>query len=93
MPLLNLNVLTPEFVNLYPNGDTLLQNSSQLSFNAYSSAAFTNIQVILNGADVSSSLAISGPTTNRAVSYPLQSNKVYTASITIQDVGPSRRRK
>jgi hypothetical protein len=78
----------PVITGLYPDGTRLLQATNKLSFTASSLVPITNsgISVVLNGVDVSGSLVITGPATNRSVSYTgLQSNKVYTAALTVTD--------
>jgi hypothetical protein len=74
---------------VYPDGTLLQQGTNALSFIA-SSAAYsvntTNIQVTLNGVNVSSGLVFSGGPTTWNVSYPgLQPNSFYTAVITVTD--------
>jgi hypothetical protein len=61
-----------------------------LTFMASSPAGFAidnnNIGVVLNGVNISSNLNISGSSSNKVVAYhELQSNTVYTASITVTD--------
>lgn len=76
----------PNILNLYPSGTLLMQATNKLAFTVTASAAITNVQVVLNGIDVSSSLLIAGSTTSNSVTYPsLQSNKVYSVSITVKD--------
>jgi hypothetical protein len=79
----------PRIDNLYPNGFTLMQQTNTLSFvasNPTYGINTTNIQVILNGINISSSLAFSGSSTNWNVSYTgLQPNTSYTAAITVTD--------
>ncbi len=84
--VLTAPVVPPVIANLYPDGAVLLQHTNTLSFNASSAAAITNIDVILNGRDVSASLAVTGSPTSETVSYAgLQANKVYTAAVTVTD--------
>ena len=64
--------------------------SDGISFNVSSPSGFTinnsAIGLVVNGVDVSGSLAISGSSSNKNVSYHgLQSNLTYTASITVTD--------
>jgi hypothetical protein len=61
-----------------------------ISFNVNSPSGNTinnsSIGLVLNGVNVSSSLAISGSSSNKNVAYQgLQSNTVYTASVTVTD--------
>jgi hypothetical protein len=72
-----------------PDGTVLLQGANALSFVA-SSPTYgintTNIQVTLNGVNVSSGLVFSGSSGSWNVSYPgLQPNSYYTAVITVTD--------
>jgi hypothetical protein len=65
--------------------------SSGVSFNVSSPSGFTintnAIHLVVNGADVSGNLAISGSSSNKNVAYyGLQSNLTYTVSITVSDV-------
>jgi hypothetical protein len=74
--------------NLYPNGSLLLQGTNTLAFTATSPNGINanGFHVILNGLNVSSQLAVGGTTGSRTVTYSgLQSNQLYTASITITD--------
>ena len=80
----------PTIENLSPNGSTPFVNpTNQLSFQAVSACAdiATNgVQVVLNGADVSSLLVITGSAANRNVSFSgLATNLLYSAAITITD--------
>ena len=79
----------PRIDNVYPDGSILLQRTNTLSFTA-SSPTYginaTNIQVILNGANISSNLVLSGSSTSWNVTYPgLQPSTVYTAVISLTD--------
>ena len=74
---------------VYPDGTALQQGTNVFSFVA-SSPAYgintTNVQVILNGVNVSSGLVFSGSSASWNVSYPgLQPNSAYTATITVTD--------
>lgn len=63
---------TPVLVtNLVPDGMALMQGTNTLSFNASSASGIdsSGIKVAVNGTDVSGSLTITGPSTNRSVSY------------------------
>ncbi|MDB6112689.1 MAG: hypothetical protein JWR69_4439 [Pedosphaera sp.] len=84
----------PTVTGVYPDGLTLQQGTNTLSFTASSpsgawgpSVAITNVQVVLNGVDVSSQLVTSGPATNLSVTYSgLKLNQLTnTALITVQD--------
>jgi hypothetical protein len=84
----------PAVTSVYPDGSLLQQATNTLSFVANSpsgtwgpSVAITNVQVVLNGIDVSSQLAISGSSTNPTVTYTglSQNQATNTASITVQD--------
>jgi len=78
----------PVIANIYPNGAVLQQATNTLSFTATSTLDITSIVLVLNGVNVSSNLVITGPLTNRTCSYAnLESNKVYTATITATDAG------
>lgn len=84
----------PIVTGFYPDGLMLQQGTNTLSFTANSpsgawgpSVAITNVQVVLNGVEVSSQLVTSGPATNLSVSYSgLKLNRVTnTALVTVQD--------
>jgi hypothetical protein len=76
----------PNILNIYPNGTLLMQGTNKLAFTVTASANITNVQVIANGTDVSASLIIAGSTTSNSVIYPsLQSNKLYSVTITVKD--------
>src|SRR5262249_27113675 len=75
--------------NVYPDGTQLMQGTNALTFIA-SSPTYginpTNIHVTLNGANVTSSLVLSGGPGTWNVSYPgLQADSSYTAVITVTD--------
>ena len=78
----------PLIANLYPDGTRLLC-TNKLIFTVSSAAPINSsgVVVTVNGVDVSGSLVITGSgTTNLNVSYSgLQSNRVYTAVITVTD--------
>jgi hypothetical protein len=86
----------PVINNLYPNGSNQFQYASTMSFNAGSSADIdpNNISIQLNATNLlgqafttnltaANGLTISGPSTNLSVSLPLESNVVYTATISL----------
>jgi hypothetical protein len=81
----------PVITNLFPVNTMIFVNPADgISFNVNSPSGFTinnsAIGLVVNGVDVSGSLAISGSSSNKSVSYHgLQSNAVYTASITVTD--------
>jgi len=77
----------PVVANLYPDGLMQFEHTNTLSFAANSSLGIptNNISVKLNGVDVSSSLVITGPSTNRQVSYSqLAGDTIYSAIITVK---------
>jgi len=77
----------PVITNVHPNG--LLMLTNMLSFTARSTVPIdaSGIEVLLNGVDISGSLAFTGAgTTNVSASYSgLQSNTVYAVVITVTD--------
>ena len=80
----------PVISNLFPQNMIFVNPGSGLSFNASSPSGFTinnsDIHVVLNGTDVSGSLAISGTASSKNVTYSgLQSNLAYNVSITVTD--------
>jgi hypothetical protein len=81
----------PPLINdLFPQNMIFVNPSDGLSFNVSSPSGFTinasAIGLVVNDVNVSGSLAISGSSSNKNVSYHgLQSNTVYTASITVTD--------
>ena len=79
----------PRVDSVYPNGTTLEQGTNVFSFVASSPSyglSTTNIQVILNGVNISAGLVFSGSSSSWNVSYPgLQPNTNYIATITITD--------
>ena len=79
-------VVYPAITNVQPSGAILMQVTNTLSFTATSGAAITNIQVVLNGVDVSSNLVVTGSSTSKAVTYgALKTNQAYVGTITIRD--------
>jgi hypothetical protein len=90
----NLNQISgpipPVITNLFPVSMIFVNPADGISFNVGSPSGFTinnsAIGLVVNGVDVSGSLAISGSSSNKSVSYlGLQSNTVYTVSITVTD--------
>jgi hypothetical protein len=78
----------PAIVNIYPDGLQPFENTNALTFavsSSFTTINQTNVQVTLNGANVSSQLAFSGSSTNWAVSLPLNSQGSYTVTITATD--------
>lgn len=87
--LLNARTDQARIDAVYPDGTELQQGTNALSFIA-SSPTYgintTNIQVTLNGVNVSSGLVFSGSSGSWNVSYPgLQPNSYYTAVINVTD--------
>jgi hypothetical protein len=78
----------PAITAISPDGSVPFQNASLLTFNissAVSTISQNNIQVTLNGANVSSRLTFSGSSTNWSVSLPLAQQAAYTLVITATD--------
>ena len=80
----------PVISNLFPQNMIFVVPGDGVSFNVSSPSGFTinnsGIHLVLNGTDVSGSLAISGSSSNKNVAYcGLQSNLTYTVSITVTD--------
>ncbi len=80
----------PVIGNLFPLNMIFVNPADGISFNVSSPSGNTinnsSIGVMLNGVNVSSGLSISGTPASKNVSYlGLQSNTVYTASITVTD--------
>jgi hypothetical protein len=81
----------PVINSLFPVNMIFVNPTNGITFNVSSPSGFTinsnAIHLVLNGVDVSGSLAISGSTSNKNVAYyGLQSNLTYTASVTVTDV-------
>jgi hypothetical protein len=81
-------VLQPFVDGFQPDGSAIFQPSNSLSFVAHSQpgTATGNINLKLNGADVSSGLSFSGNANLRTVTYPIKPNAFYTAIVTVTDV-------
>lgn len=82
--------IPPVISNVLPLNMIFVNPADGITFNVRSPSGFTinnsGIQLIVNGTDVSGSLAISGSTSNKNVAYyGLQSNLTYTVSITVTD--------
>jgi len=80
----------PVISSLFPSDMIFVNPADGISFNVSSPSGYainnSSIGLVLNGMNVSSSLAISGSSSNKNVGYHgLQSNTVYTASITVTD--------
>jgi hypothetical protein len=83
--------IPPVITNLFPANMIFVNPSNGITFNANSPSGLTintnGIQLVVNGTNVSGSLAISGSTSNKNVAYyGLQSNSTYTVSISVTDV-------
>jgi hypothetical protein len=82
-----LDPTQPVIYNLYPNGLSLYQDTSILSFTALSPAGVTpaNITVTVDGI-VQTNLAFNGPATSHNVTFPgLTLNKVHAVTIAMID--------
>ena len=82
--------IPPVINNLYPANMIFVNPSNGITFNANSPSGLTintnGIQLVVNGTNVSGSLAISGSASNKNVAYyGLQSNLAYTVSISVTD--------
>jgi hypothetical protein len=82
--------LPPVISSVFPLNMIFANPNDGITFNARSPSGFTinnnAIRLVVNGVDVSGSLAISGSISNKNVVYSgLQSNLTYTASITVTD--------
>ena len=79
-------ILAPFISSFQPDGSTMFQVSSALSFVAHSQVGVNagNIQLTLNGTAING-LITGGSPNLLNVSYPVQTNKYYTAVITITD--------
>ncbi|HWY29572.1 MAG TPA: hypothetical protein VNX46_02385, partial [Candidatus Acidoferrum sp.] len=80
----------PVISSLFPQNMILVNPSNNISFNVSSPSGFTinnsGIGMTVNGVNVAGSLAISGTSSSKNVSYSgLQSNATYTVSITVTD--------
>jgi hypothetical protein len=82
--------IPPVISNLFPLDMIFVNPSDGITFNVNSPSGFTinnsSIGLVVNGVNVSSSLAITGSSSNKNVAYHgLQSNLTYTASIAVTD--------
>ncbi len=86
----------PAIQNVYPDGSRLFQVSPTLAFNATATAGVTNVTVQLTSTTLpgvsrlrtltlANGLTATGPASNLSVSATLQSNRVYSAAIQVQD--------
>ena len=78
----------PTVTGVYPDGLALQEGGvNNLTFTAASPASYTitNVQVLLNGADVSSSVTLTGSASSKNGSCPLQQNQIYTVLIKALD--------
>jgi len=77
----------PQVSNLYPTGTHPFENTNTFSFNVSSAGATipaSGIHLTLDGVDVSSSLQVSGSSSNVSVVYPsLKPNSLHLAVLTI----------
>ncbi|HZV36718.1 MAG TPA: LamG-like jellyroll fold domain-containing protein, partial [Verrucomicrobiae bacterium] len=87
--LVPANTNLPIISAVYPDGQFLFEFTNRLTFTASSAAttiATSNIQVTLNGSNVSAGLAFSGGPSTWNVSYTgLQANQTYNAVIQVRD--------
>jgi hypothetical protein len=83
----------PVIGSVYPDGTVLMQPTNQFAFSVTSASATipaSNIRLTLNGADVSSSLAITGSSTSKSAIYTgLKTNMAYTAVVSVTDANGS----
>ncbi len=78
----------PAIVNIYPDGLEPFETTNSLSFgvtSGTSTVSQTNVQVTLNGVNLSSQLVFSATSTNWTVSLPLPQQAAYTGTITVTD--------
>ncbi len=78
----------PAIVNIYPDGLQPFETTNKLTFGVtsqLSTVSQNNIQVTLNGVNVTSQLSISGTSTNWSVSLPLSQQALYSLAITATD--------
>jgi hypothetical protein len=84
-------VFTPTFLNVYPDGSLPFQTTNHLTFTvgpAQGAAIATNgIQLIVNGVDVTAGVTYSVVSGVFTVTYPVQSNAVYSAVINVTNTG------
>jgi hypothetical protein len=78
----------PAITSFYPDGLQPFETTNALTFDVSSSLSTVsqaNIQVTLNGVNVSSQLSFSGSSTNWAVTLPLPAQGLYTCVISAKD--------
>ena len=78
----------PAITSVYPDGQQPFETTNVLTFGVSSQLSTIsqgNVQVILNGVNVSSQLSFSGNSTNWTVSAPLPQQTVYSVVITVTD--------
>lgn len=78
----------PAIVSIYPDGLQPFEATNKLAFGVMSQLSTvnpTNIQVTLNGVNVSSQLGVSGSPTNWSASLPLSQQGYYSLVITATD--------
>lgn len=78
----------PAIVNIYPDGLQPFETTNKLTFGVtsqISTISQNNIQVVLNGVNVSSQLSLSGAPTNWSASLPLSQQASYSLTITATD--------
>jgi hypothetical protein len=78
----------PAIASIYPDGLQPFETTNSLAFTVSSSLSTVsqnNVQVTLNGVNVSSQLVFGGASTNWSVSLPLSQQGYYTAVITATD--------
>jgi hypothetical protein len=78
----------PAIGNIYPDGSQPFQNTNVLAFtvtSALSTVSKNNVQVTLNGNNVSSQLVFSGSSTDWAITLPLPQQELYNVIITATD--------
>ncbi|HXU78820.1 MAG TPA: hypothetical protein VN794_19745 [Methylomirabilota bacterium] len=83
----------PVISGIYPDGAKLFQPTNQFAFTASSPVATipaANIQVTVNGTNVSSQLVITGSALTKSVVLPgLQTNQVYNVVVSVTDANGS----
>src|SRR5207244_9578826 len=85
--------IPPVISNFFPLNMIFVNPNDGITFNVSSPSGFTinnsGIHMVVNGVDVSGSLAITGSSSNTAVAYHrLQSHPTYTASVPLTDSSP-----
>ncbi|HEX3797772.1 MAG TPA: hypothetical protein VH413_03655 [Verrucomicrobiae bacterium] len=84
-------IITPALQNVYPDGSTLFQATNKLSYTVSpaNGAALTagGVDLVVNGADVTSQTTITPLNGSLTVTYPLIANSLYTATLTVTNSG------